>query len=570
MAARALVIGLDGFDLSVVEQLGAAQLPHIHGLMSRGVYAALESVQPPATLPNWTTFLTGMDPAGHGVFDFTTRRGYQVRFTAGTAREVPTLFKRLDALGLSCACLSFPATWPPERLQHGAFVSGWDAPVAFEADRSFMWPPSLYDETVREFGNPVFDDVDEFHADAPGWIDRLPPALEQRVERKADWARWLLGERDWDAFAVYFGESDTASHYLWAHHDPHSPRRPAEVSAEQADGLARVYRALDRAVGALVDASGPDTEVTLLSDHGSGGSSDKVVHLNRLLERHGLLHFRPQRLNPAARLKELALRRLPPRARERLFRLGNAWLPSRLESNVRFGAIDMRRTLVFSDELNYFPGIHLNLAGREPQGIVQADARSEVILRARAALLGTLDPWSGRPVFRDVIPREELFDGPYIDRAPDLLLELDLDEGYSYNVMPSEPPKGASAAPWRQSRSTGPPPAFRKLAPHEHLGKKGRSLPGSHRSHGFMTLTGPSIRSHGRIDAHIADLSATLLHRLDLAVPSAFQGRVLWEALEETGAGQATALPDVSQVRRRTRTNEGLVESRLRALGYIE
>ena len=68
----------------------------------------------------------------------------------------------------------------------------------------------------------------------------------------------------------------------------------------------------------------------------------------------------------------------------------------------------------------------------------------------------------------------------------------------------------------------------------------------------------------------IADLSATLLHRLDLAVPSAFQGRVLWEALEETGAGQATALPDVSQVRRRTRTNEGLVESRLRALGYIE
>jgi predicted AlkP superfamily phosphohydrolase/phosphomutase len=214
----------------------------------------------------------------------------------------------------------------------------------------------------------------------------------------------------------------------------------------------------------------------------------------------------------------------------------------------------MRRTLVFSDELNYFPGVYLNLAGREPQGIVQAEARDAVILRARAALLGTLDPWSGRPVFRDVIPREELFDGPYIDRAPDLLLELDLDEGYSYNVMPS----AAQSEP------------FRKLPKGEHLGKKGRSLPGSHRSHGFMTLTGPSIRSHGRIDAHIADLSATLLHRLDLAVPSAFQGRVLWEALEETGAGQATALPDVSQVRRRPRTNEGLVESRLRALGYIE
>ena len=157
----------------------------------------------------------------------------------------------------------------------------------------------------------------------------------------------------------------------------------------------RVYRALDRAVGALVDASGPDTEVTLLSDHGSGGSSDKVVHLNRLLERHGLLHFRPQRLNPAARLKELALRRLPPRARERLFRLGNAWLPSRLESNVRFGAIDMRRTLVFSDELNYFPGIYLNVAGREPRGIVRPEDEKEAVLRARSALLSTRDQIQG-------------------------------------------------------------------------------------------------------------------------------------------------------------------------------
>ena len=99
MSTRALVIGLDGFDLGLVEQFGSATLPHLHALMRRGAYAALESVQPPATLPNWTTFLTGVDPARHGVFDFTTRKGYQVRFTAGSAREVPTVFKRLDQLG---------------------------------------------------------------------------------------------------------------------------------------------------------------------------------------------------------------------------------------------------------------------------------------------------------------------------------------------------------------------------------------------------------------------------------------------------------------------------------------
>ncbi|MFZ1866181.1 MAG: alkaline phosphatase family protein [Polyangiales bacterium] len=569
MPARALVVGLDGFDLGLVEQLGPERLPRIHALMARGAHAALESVQPPATLPNWTTFLTGLDPARHGVFDFTTRKGYQIRFTAGTAREAPTIGRQLDALGLRCACLSFPATWPPEELEHGVFVSGWDAPVAFEADRSFMWPRSLYDETVRKFGAPTFDDVDEFHADSPGWIERLPTGLERRVKRKTKWAQWLLERQNWDVFAVYFGESDTASHYLWAHHDPSSPRRPAHVTAELSDGLGRVYEALDETVGALLDAAGGErTEITLLSDHGSGGSSDKVLYLNRLLAARGLLHFHTRRGRGSRRLKEMALRRLPPPLRERLFRLGNAWLPSRLESSVRFGVIDMRRTVAFSDELNYFPGIHLNVAGREPRGIVQPEHVRDTLVRVRASLLGTRDPWTGAPVFRDVIPRDALFDGPFLDRAPDLLLDLHLDGGYSYNLMPSaqapaEPRhiaiEGTHGSPW-----------FRKLGDDEKMGKKGRSLPGSHRPHGFMALAGPSVRAAGRIDAHIADVTATLLCRLGVSVPPAFMGRVLWEALRDDQSPSVESLPIMETHRTHANHDAALIESRLRALGYVE
>ena len=93
---------------------------------------------------------------------------------------------------------------------------------------------------------------------SPVGSTRLPAALERRVARKTEWARWLLGRQDWDVFAVYFGESDTASHYLWAHHDAGSPRRPASVSVEQQRGLLHVYKALDRAVGSLLEAAGGD------------------------------------------------------------------------------------------------------------------------------------------------------------------------------------------------------------------------------------------------------------------------------------------------------------------------
>lgn len=85
-----------------------------------------------------------------------------------------------------------------------------------------------------------------------------------------------------------------------------------------------------------------------------------------------------------------------------------------------------------------------------------------------------------------------------------------------------------------------------------------------------MTLAGPSVQPAGQIDAHIADLTATLLSRLGLCVPSSFRGRVLWEALSDDQGGPVQTLPDVGQVEPHATRNQGLIESRLRALGYIE
>ena len=85
VTARHLVVGLDGADWDLVEAIGRARLPTLFSLRDRGAYARLLSVLPFATLPNWTTFLTGMDPGTHGVFDFTTRDGYRVHFASGSA-----------------------------------------------------------------------------------------------------------------------------------------------------------------------------------------------------------------------------------------------------------------------------------------------------------------------------------------------------------------------------------------------------------------------------------------------------------------------------------------------------
>jgi len=563
VTARALVLGLDGLDPDVVRALGPARLPHLHTIAARGVFAPLESVLPAATLPNWSTFLTGCDPGVHGVFDFTTRVGDRVRFTGGTVRAVPTIFARLDAAGQACACIGFPATWPPERLAHGAFVSGWDSPVAFEADRSFVWPPSLHDALHARFGAVRFDDVDELAADTPGWHAALPGALVARIVRKQELGAWLLDSREWDVFALYFGESDTAAHYLWSLHDAHSPRRPAHVSEADARGLGRVYEALDAAVGALVARAGGDgVEVTVVSDHGAGGTGDRALYLNRALEDAGLCTLREGGVAGAVvrRLKESALVHLPPRVRERVFRAAGSVLPGWLESRARFGAIDFTRSQVFSEELNYFPSVWLNVRGREPYGTVAPADVPRVRARVIDALLALRDPWDGAPVVRAVHAREDVYAGPHVSRAPDLVLELALPGGYAYNVLPtgSAPPRSALAG-------TG---AFRRLAPQEYLGRKGRSLPGSHRSHGVYLAAGPRVKSDVMCAPRMADATATLLARLGRApVPDA-AGRVLVETLRRDDA--LHALPEVAAPGHAPESDEALVEARLRALGYVD
>ncbi len=556
MTTKHIVIGWDGADLDVVRELGPSALPNLHALMARGAYARLESVKPFATLPNWITFLTGVNPGQHGVYDFTSRRGYTVRFDGALGRRVNTIFSDLDAQGFACACLGFPGTYPPERLTHGVFMSGWDSPVAFEADRSFVEPRALYDELTQTFGAWRFDDVDEFQEHTDRWFETLIATLVERIAHKTRVFSAVMKKKEWDVFACYFGESDTAAHHLWAHHDPRSPRRPNHVSHALAQGLAKIYCALDQQLGELIGLAGEDAEVTLVSDHGSGGSSDKVLYLNRALAEAGLLRFRKTTMlqQLAQFSKRRALEGLPARLRQTLFRALGATLPSMLESKARFGAIDFEHTQAFSDELNYMPAVYLNLAGREPKGQVLAESVEATTQKVIDALLALRDPWTQRAVVSRVYRAAELFSGPCLTKAPDLILDFNLDDGYSYNLMPSSSAPKGDKAMWR------------RLQRHEYLGKKGRSLAGSHRSHGLFVACGPQVDVAGEIDATMQDVTVTLLARMGLAAPNNTQGRVLGCV----SSAQMSAHVRLDERKLDHKRDDALVASRLRSLGYID
>jgi predicted AlkP superfamily phosphohydrolase/phosphomutase len=71
---KVLVLGFDGMDPNIVQSMIAqGKLPNFQALAERGGFSRLETSVPPQSPVAWSNFLTGMNPGGHGVFDFIAR-----------------------------------------------------------------------------------------------------------------------------------------------------------------------------------------------------------------------------------------------------------------------------------------------------------------------------------------------------------------------------------------------------------------------------------------------------------------------------------------------------------------
>ena len=551
------IIGLDGATWDLAGPfLEAGDMPALAALVRAGAGGVLRSTIPPVTFPAWSSFMTGTNPGKHGIFDFTRRvpGTYEVAFVGSRDRRVPTMWRLLSDAGRRVAVLGVPTTYPPEPL-NGIMVGGFDSPVATGIDGSFVHPPEFYAEMTRAVGPYAITDFQELTI-GPGWHADALPKILAAVDRKRDLARYVLRRERWDCFMVLFGEADTASHHFWMFADPSSPRFDPEGAALFGTALRDVYRRLDAALGAIVAELPTDATVLVASDHGFGGAGTTVLHLNRWLAERGWLTFRAGRRELPARLargvRRAALALLPRGVQERLVRRAGRGLARRLESWSRFAAIDMPRTRAFSEELNYAPSIWLNVRGRDPDGQVAPGAAYEAIVTQLCAeLLAWRHPVTGAPIVARVHRRDDIYHGPVASEAPDLVLELALEDGYSFPCLPTTPSETHSV---------------RRLGAREHMAGKGGGMNGSHRPEGLWVLAGKGVTPVPETEAAIIDVAPSVLHLAGLAVPSWMDGRLLpgitGPAIIEE---ENPAVPSVAM----GQDHESELRQRLHALGYL-
>jgi predicted AlkP superfamily phosphohydrolase/phosphomutase len=361
---RVLVLSIDGVPHSFLQsQMAQGRLPNLSGMVQGGTFARMRSVLPTISSVAWSTYMTGKNPAKHGIFGFVDHKpnSYEVFIPTSLNMTSKTLWEILGQSGKEVVVINVPVTYPP-RPVNGILVSGFLASNLKKA----AYPEDV-GQQLEQMGYRIDADAALAHQSLDRFLEDLHHTLEKRIQTMY----FFLDKQPWDYFHLHVMGTDRINHFLWEHMEREDPR--------YGRAFLDYYERIDEILGNLNGKLGDDVTFIVMSDHGFC-SVKREVNLSRFLIDKGLLSFE----------------QTPPRG------LGDIH-----PSSIAYSLIPGR--------------IYLNLKDREPKGSVNPSDYEKVRKEVSEELLGLRDPESGKQVIQKVVPREEIYSGDSLSLAADLI-----------------------------------------------------------------------------------------------------------------------------------------------------
>ena len=400
MSAPVLVAGLDaGVPGLVARWVEDGSLPFLAGLSNREGSAALEGDELMMEDGFWLSLFSGRRRGELYRHSYRQQRdgGYELALAdPAEPPPVPMFWEGPSREGRSVALLDVPAfpVLPESRAQQVAFwgTHGVTRPIAssppgLAAEMTALAPQM---DIVRDHVEATNERADkEFFAD-----------IVESVSRRGQMARAMV-ETAPDLAVVVFSETHTAGHRLW----------------ENEERLRAVYSAADREIAAVAEAMGEETRVVVVAANGLDRRGPVDALMADFCRRLGYSPAPAGVRRPADVLARRAPRRLRALAARAIARSG----VNRVAIE-RFGsASDWSRTRAFAIPDAFVGMIRVNLAGREPAGIVEPGTDYEETLGAlEEDLLALRDSRTGAPAIERVA-RMRTEDGGPPERCPDLV-----------------------------------------------------------------------------------------------------------------------------------------------------
>ena len=366
---RSVVVGLDGVPFTLLRDLQTNEhIPNMKAIFDTGYFGQTSVCIPEISSVSWSSFMTGTQPGEHGVFGFMDFQPgtYKMYFPNFTHLKASTIWDDLKAEEKRTVVINMPATYPARPI-NGALISGF---VAIDINKA-VYPVSLIPH-LKDLDYRIDVDTMKAREDYDFLFQDLYATLEGR-KRAAD---FLWDDTDWDLFIIVITGTDRLMHFLWEAY--------GDETHAYHDAFIDYYKAVDRLVGHIYDRfralevpQTGDNKFYMLSDHGFTGVETEV-YINRWLQEQGYLKYSKD--NP-----------------ETVMDIG--------QGSSAFGMDPSR--------------IYINLKDKYPLGTVDAADYEKIRDEIKAGLEELR--YNQSSVIQQVYKKEDLYEGPFLEQAPDLV-----------------------------------------------------------------------------------------------------------------------------------------------------
>lgn len=364
---KTVVIGLDGTPYSLIQKLvQQGTCPNLSRLVTVGSLREMRSTHPAVSSVAWTSFMTGVNPAKHGIFGFVDRipHTYDIYYPNSVHVMSKTIWDLLGNYGKRSIVINVPSTYPASEM-NGILIAGF---VAIDLARA-TFPKSII-PVLRKMGYKIDVDTQLIHESEDDLLNDLFLTLEKRIHTILH----FIKNEAFDLFIGVFTETDRLHHFFWKYLEKTNPK--------YSHLFFDCYRKIDTAIGEIVKNIDNDTTFILLSDHGFC-MLKREIHLNHWLKEERFLHFK----------------KIPPKSL------------SDIGSGSKAYCLDPGR-------------IYVNLKGREPNGCIEYGNEYEQLRNIIISRLKEIkDPVTRTNIVDKIHKREDIYCGKYFDRAPDLVIE---------------------------------------------------------------------------------------------------------------------------------------------------
>lgn len=356
---KLVIIGLDGVPYGLLKNFSdKGIMPNVRDLISKGIFKKINSTLPEVSCVAWSSIITGRNPAEHGIFGFTDLEKDTYKLCFPNFRDLKAPAFWTKYNKLRYVIINVPATYPATSL-NGILISGFVAPLLEKS----VYPSSLFG-LLKKMRYRTDVDSKIAHTNMDSFMEDLFATLESHLKLY----RYLWRKEKWDVFMFVFTGTDRLMHFLWNAYE--------EEGNKYHSAFLDYFKEIDKAIGEIKEELSKEDTLLIFSDHGFERLKQDIF-INKILKEEGLLN---------------------------------------IDNSSDFSGLDYSTKAFAQDPAR----IYINLKGKYFRGSVKISEK-EKIMKKIENLFSSLNI-DGKKVIKKIYRKEEIYRGPYLNSAPDLIL----------------------------------------------------------------------------------------------------------------------------------------------------